>query len=410
MLVLLSLLLSAPLIADDQHGSIDGIYRGTIGHHTIVLEISRRSVAEQGTNYDEPEDRNTYPVTGSYFYRRHGVSIDLAGMPLADGSLRLREYRKRGALPYEFPAEWRLRFDDDTATGHFCKCDLSASARPGVPLLKIALRRVSRKTPSPEEWEHYKPHSGNAYYDLLLDFPLEIGRENGVTAAIAYRMRTDPRLNVSRPELTRFPDARVMARINAGLDAEFVESRVWASRCISAGRIGGVEGGSYDEIISVNVVQPVVLSLLVTSSWYTGGAHPNEDAYTLNYDLHTGKRFTLEKSFRAPGGGTAEADIAAVLARLYRRHYVKPLRIVAGEDCDIVLNQDTSGDENLTQVFSPGNALFISKSGFVVIPALVHADVGCGPPIAVPYREIRPYVKKHSLLRTVVERETFSHQ
>lgn len=411
-LALLTVLLSAPLIADEQPGSIDGIYEGIIGHHAIVLEISQPYAGEQGTNYDDPEDERTYPITGSYFYRRHGVSIQLAGLTLVDGSLRLREYRNPLFLQYVFTGEWRLRFNRGKATGIFCKCDLSGSGNPAGALLKITLRRISETLTPPESWQIYKPHAGMAYYDLLLDSPLLIGPEKEVSEAIAYRMRTDPRFNVRRPKLTRFPDARVMARINSDLDKDFTDTRLSAAADLAGGQYGSVKGGFYDETVNTNAVPPDVLAVLIESSWYSGGAHPNEGSYTLNYDLHTGKRFTLENSFRAPGGSIDEEDIATVLARLYRRHYVKPPPTAAPEDCDIVFERNTSGDISRTEAFSPRNAtLFMAKNGLLIIPLFQsRPDSGCAPPITVPYRELIPYVKKGSLLRTVVERETSLHQ
>ena len=405
--IVATLWLCRPLMAAAPPGSIDGIYRGTIGHHAIVLEISRSYPSEQGTNYDDPEDSRTYPITGHYFYRRHGISIDLAGMPMANGSLRIREYRHIDPLPYEFMADWRLRFNHGKATGIFCKCDLSGLGQPAGTLLKISLTRVSPRLTPPESWEIYKPHAGIAYYDLLLDFPLLIGPEKEVSEAIAYRMRTDPRFNVSRPELTRFPDARVMARINSDLDKDFTDTRLSAAADLAGGQYGSVKGGFYDETVNTNAVPPDVLAVLIESSWYSGGAHPNEGSYTLNYDLHTGKRFTLENSFRAPGGSTDEEDIATALARLYRRHYVKPPPTAAPEDCDIVFERNTSGDISRTEAFSPRNAtLFMAKNGLLIIPLFQsRPDSGCAPAITVPYRELIPYVKKGSLLRTVVERE-----
>ncbi len=337
-LVLASFSLLPPHALADDSAKIDGVYRGAIGRQQVVLEMRETVGTGQGTNYADPEDRRTYPIQGMYFYRRHGVSIDLAGMPLEDGSIRLREYRKRGSLPYEFTAEWRLSISGEKATGVFCKCDLSGRAKPVGAVLKITLRRLSRKTP-PDPWEQYKPHSGNTYYDLLLDFPLEIGPEVEADKTIAYRMRTDPRFQVSRPQVTRFPDAKIMARINSGLNSEFTDARLWAAFSISAGRIGGLEDGFYDESVTVNIFPPDIFSLLVEFSWYSGGAHPHESAKTLNYDLHTGSRFTLDNAFQSASGSHKEADVAAALARLYWRHYAKPPAVVAPEDCSQVLKR-----------------------------------------------------------------------
>jgi hypothetical protein len=406
-LLLSALSLPELLIADDSAGSIDGIYRGAIGRQQIVLEISRTFAGGGGTDYDDPDNRPTYPIGGDYFYRRHGVSISLAGTPLADGRVRLREYRHIVPLPFEFTAEWRVRFSGDRAVGVFCKCDLNDSAKPAGPLLKITLRRVSKTLTPADSWQGYKPHTDYTYYDLLLDFPVKEGPEVEVSRAIAYRMRTDTRFGVSRPELTRLPDAPIMARINNGLDAEFTESRLWASAVLAGGQFSVVTGGFYDGTAEVSVFPPDVLAVLVRFSYYSGGAHTNGGNYARNYNLQTGERFTLEDSFRAGGEAPAAVNAATLLERLYRRHYVKPpSNVLGGIDCDIVFRQNTAEPQNLIDAFAPGHStLFMSREGLMVIPTFFsYADDDCAPPVTVAYRELRPYVKRDSLLRWVVDR------
>lgn len=390
-------LFSIPLIADDLPRSIDGVYRGTVGRQQIVLEISQESNMEHGNNYDDPEDWQTYPIKGSYFYRRHGLLINLAGMPLEDGSLRLREYHQRGFEPYEFPAEWRIRFNQDRATGVFCKCDVTRPLNHAERILRITLERMSRHVPTPKEWEDYKPHSGNIFYDLLLDFPLDLGPEIKVNEQIAYRMRTDPRFKVSRPQLTRFPDADVMARINFGLQNRLTSVRVEAARFIS------IDGGWYVETVKINFSPPDVLSILVRSSWYSGGAHPNPADYTLNYDLHTGRPFGLKNAFRTDAGETDQTSVAALLAKLYKKHYVEPPPFSAPEACSIILRRNMSGHGDYAEVFYPNIPLFISKEGLVMIPVFpFYGDSGCATPVTIPYSELRPFVKRSSPLYSVV--------
>jgi hypothetical protein len=393
----------ALVAAADSAGSIDGINRGTVGRQQVVVAISEARGGKPGTNYDEPGDWNTYPVSGYYFYRRHGVDIQLAGMPLKDGSVRIREYRKRGFSPYEFPAEWRMRFSGDRTIGVFCKCHLSASTKPARPALKIALRRISPRLPPPEECEKYKAHSGNSYCDLKLDFPDSKGPEIEANAAVAYRMRTDPRFGVSRPELTRFPNARMMSRVNAALDAEYDAARLFAEECLSAGRIGGTYGGFYGETVKVSVFPPDVLAVLVVFDYYSGGAHPGDGSYTLNYNLHTGESFTLEDSFQIEDEWDPVAETARVLARLYRQYYVKP-RSPTGIDCDVVLR--TNMGAGVKDAFSPSNArLFMAKKGLVIVPVFrTRWEDYCARLTTVPYRELRLYVKKDSLLGRVVDR------
>ena len=388
-----------PLSANDSGSPINGIYRGTIGRQPIVLEIGVDLPREDNKNNSDSQDRKTYPIEGRYFYRRHGVDIHLVGMWLGDDTLRLREYRR--APDDEFGAEWRLRIRGDSAVGTFCECDLSgASSRVG-PLLKISLKRLSR-----EFYSESEPKDQDPYYDLVLDFPLKDGPVIEVNPGIAYTMQSDPRFGVSRPRLTRFPEAGVMARINRDLAAELRWDRWQAHGNLSEALLEASLGGFYDESTSVSFFPPDILSVRVDRSWYWGGAHPNSATYVRNYDLHTGRKFDLNHAFQTAEGGTAEGDLAGLIAKLYRRHYVKPVGPVAAEDCDDVLHRITSDKNELIDAFAPHNAtFFVSGQGLVVIPTFLYADSGCGPDITIPYGELRPYVKKDSMLRLLVDHQ-----
>jgi len=393
--------LALPLPA--QNRSVDGIYRGAIGNQEIVVELRGPLDGKHAENYADARDSRTYPIQGHYFYRRHGVSIDLVGTPQGDGILRLREYRQRGfRQDAEFTADWRLTMGESKATGTFCKCDLSQPSASAGPQQKISLTRVSRKLTPDSGWQNYKPNSGNTYLDLLLDFPLQRGPEIQVSPEVAYRMRTDPRFKVSLPRLTRFPNAVVMARINRDLDAGLTDNRLRAAAFSSVGE--GVFGGFYDETTSVNFFLPHVLSLLVQTQWYYGGAHPNEGGYSHNYNLHTGKRFALEEVFQTSSGGPAEAESAAILAKLYLRHFVKPVSGEAPVDnCEEIVREVVSGKD---APFGP--LLYLSQKGLVIDPPLPRAVQVCGPAVTVPYRELRPFVKRGTILRLLVDARTIN--
>jgi hypothetical protein len=399
--------LALPLHAQNSGGarSVDGIYRGTIGNQEIVVELRGPLDGEHGENYADAGDDKTYPIQGSYFYRRHGVSIKLVGTPLGNGVVRLREYR-HVVRDDEFTAEWRLTMQEGKAKGTFCKCDLShppASAAPPQPgqQLQISLTRVSQHLTPDSGPEDYKPNSGDTYNDLLLDFPLQEGPEIQVSPEIAYRMRTDSRFKVSRPRLTRFPNAAVMERINRDLNADLTQSRLRAAEVLSGGEFGGRFGGIYDEKTTVNFFLPHVLSFVVETQWFSGGAHPNEGGYSIDYDLHTGKRVDLEEAFRTSPEN--EAESGAILAKLYLRHYVKPPREEAPPDidCEEIVRQRISEKD---EPFRP--ILYLSRKGLVIEPPLPHMVQDCGPPVTVAYSELRPYVQRGSILRFLVDART----
>ncbi|HEY6351980.1 MAG TPA: hypothetical protein VI636_21505 [Candidatus Angelobacter sp.] len=391
-----------PMHAEGVPGSINGIYRGTIGREQIVLEMGVEPPSGDNQSTGDSRDRKTYPIEGRYFYRRYGVDIRLVGMPLGDESFRLREYRR--VPDDEFSAEWRLKVQGDRAVGTFCKCEMGDPSKPPGPLLKISLRRVS-----PEFYREFEAKDQDSYHEMLLDFPLTSGPEIEASTEIAYRMQSDPRFGVIRLQLTRFPDAGVMARINREMARELKWDRWRAAANLSEGQFGAGVGGFYDESVSVNFFLPDVLSVLVDQAWYWGGAHANQSTYSLNYSLHTGKRFRLDQALQSSAGGASAKDVAVLLGNLYLQHYVKPSDAYGGPyekpsgevvqmDCKEIIRESTSGKD---EPFSA--TLYLSEKGLVIAPALSYIQKECGPPITIPYRELRPFVKPHSMLRLVVD-------
>jgi hypothetical protein len=355
-------------------------------------------------NNGSTDDRGTYPVKGRYFYRRYGVTIHVVGMPLQDDTLRLREYKRLGGFTDEFTADWRLTIRGDNANGVFCRCDLSEITASGDATLKVSLKRVSHEFHG-EFQPRERSESEPVYDQLLLDYPLKNGSEIHVNKEIAYAMQSDPRFNVRRPRLTRFPNLGVMTKINSQMAADLRWDRLQATGNLSEAQLEASVEGFYDESTTVSFFPPDILSVRVDRTWYWGGAHPNHAIYALNYNLHTGERFTLKNAFQTAAGHTGEADLAALLAGFYRKHYVKPAGTVSAEDCSDVLNRITSDSDYLIDSFSPDDGiLFMSGKGLVIRLALKYTDSGCGPDVTVPYSELRPFVKEDSMLRLILDR------
>jgi len=319
-------------------------------------------------------------------------------MPLADGSFRLREYRR--APEDEFSAEWRLKIQGDRAAGVFCKCELNDKSKPAGSLLKISLKRLSYELEDKDE---------DLYDELVLAFPLKDGPEIKVSTEVAYRMRSDSRFEVRRPQLTRFPDVEVMARINRAMAHELRRDRLKASVNLSEAHFGTALGGFYNEWVGVSFFLPDILSVVVDQNWYWGGAHPNEATYSLDYNLHTGRRFELDKALQTATGKSTESDIAHLLSRLYLRHYVqpsvaykwlyeKPSGEVVEMSCKEIIRDRTSNEE---EPFSA--TLYLSEKGLVISPILPYTEQECGPEVTIPYPELRPFVKRNSMLQLLVE-------
>jgi len=167
---------SAALAQQRGADPIDGIYRGTLGKEEIVLEVGSTESRAAGLS-------SSY-FTARYFYWRYGVSIFLYGHLMNDGRILLREYRGADLTDNQL----RLRFHGDKATGIFCRCK-DETREPAKGELKITLARVSRGFDP--EWKSSENAPDQAYYDLLLDFPLRTGPEVHLSKGMAYEVQSE---------------------------------------------------------------------------------------------------------------------------------------------------------------------------------------------------------------------------
>ena len=216
-------------------GAIDGVYQGLIGDRKIALEIgavedsSRDLYCREGC--PGVVDNTVYPFEGLYTEISHVKHILLEGTLLKDGSLRLKEFDDRAT---DTGDEWRLSFGGDHAIGTFCHCDVTQPDLSALSTTKVVLERLSLGAV-------YSNESQAAYNELLLNAPLNTGPEMSITDQIGYVMRTDSRFGVSMPHLNRFPDASILAKVNAALDAALEQRRVVAAQCLQSSPCPGID-------------------------------------------------------------------------------------------------------------------------------------------------------------------------
>lgn len=226
---------------------------------------------------------------------------------------------------------------------------------------------------------------------------------------IAYKMQIDPRFHVSQPQLTHYPDHGVMTRMNRDLQSEFTYRQLWTAACLSVGELHGTFGGSYAEIATVVGFLPDIFSVVVKRSWYCGAAHGNGGVYALNYNLHTGKRLILDTAFQTAGGSSAEPELAALFLKLYEQHYSKPPDAYSGSyigpsgvavpmDCKEIIQQNMLGHSD-----SLPATLYLTETGLVIRPVLPYVLDSCGAETTIPYSELRPFIKRQSILHSWVE-------
>lgn len=264
-----------------ESNSIDGVYRGSIGNQSVVVEIGSSDVDEHGVTHQLP-----YWV-GRYFYLKFGAPIQLDGLALPDGSVHFQESEPSyGHQAEKITGEWRITFNDGLASGVFCKCDVSQSYPPKESSSPIFLTRISSGFDPRMQWRRDTEAPDQAYYNLLLDFPLQQGTEVHVTDEISYAIWTDSRSKVSLPRLARFPDKRVLEKVNADLIRELNNARLGAHEC-RWNQLDSVDGYYQN---GEHVVVLTRDTLRISRSLKTCNDRLPPAPEILAYDLHTGER------------------------------------------------------------------------------------------------------------------------
>jgi hypothetical protein len=177
-----------------------GAYTGAIGPYPIVAEFCVDIV----TSGETARPRH---ASGRYYYRNHGVSIEMEGTPEAGGTILLQElvYSEKALRLMPSGDVWRVRVTGDRVAGTWCRrCDAAPTTKP----LAVRLDRIGDiGTASLYD-------DGDGYHAEMLSYPLSRSAERSAEPAIAYTVVSDDRFGATMIELTRFPNERARRMAN----------------------------------------------------------------------------------------------------------------------------------------------------------------------------------------------------
>lgn len=241
-------------------------FRGEVGQRAVELRLKR----------------DGEKVSGAYSYDGIGKDLRLEGRIDAQGRLTLAEFDQTGKQTGKFACEAEGESDDPTPA-FSCKWsrpdgrgETYAAFSEQHAAFASGVRVVSRVIED-------RKHGAGASYPQL------VGGGASVAAGVA--------------KFNRQAEALVRKQVQ-----EFV-SLLDPS---SAGR------SSYSANYSVLHGSDDLLSVEVREDSYAGGAYPNENYFTLNYNLKTGREVSLDELFRH-NTGYGEAIIKYVVAQVNRR-------------------------------------------------------------------------------------------
>jgi tetratricopeptide (TPR) repeat protein len=369
--------------------AITGVYRGNVGGREIVLEVGPGDPEDEDLVAPEQAD---LPVLGRYFYRDEGAAFPLHGKFLKDGRLSLLAYSER----WPSGAELRLTFKGGRGRGFFCNCYGSPSP-PDGQMLQVSLIRVSTGfDPRLSPWlgPRFGPYLDRAYYDLLLDYPLKRAHEVRVNHEISYVMLSDPRFKVSLPHLTRFPDAKVMAKVNRKLAKALQYDRIRAADCLFTGRLPTGFCGWNEEEGHIALITRNLLSITREVSEISGlFEHSTVRIDPLIYNLRTGDFFYWQDFLRMKAGpkywaGDSDGIVNSgteheILWHLYQAHASPP-------------------PSSCAKYGRPDLKAYFDKAGLVLMGEILGVELECSGDVIIPYSELRLLVRKNSPFRDLV--------
>jgi hypothetical protein len=190
------------------------------------------------------------------------------------------------------------------------------------------------------------------------------------------------------PRLTRFPDAKIMAAVNALLAGKQKEARANYADCVKQVTDMKMtpDAQTWQEDVAVRYLSARYLSIEVVQSYYCAGAYPTNGAEApITIDLKTGKEIDWSTMFKP---GFLSGDKPGALAALYTVRYSN-----AKEDAECL------DAVKQTDPANAGAAFWLdARKGLMFVPGYPHVIAACAVPMALSAKDLAPYAKDPTLV------------
>jgi hypothetical protein len=187
------------------------------------------------------------------------------------------------------------------------------------------------------------------------------------------------------PRLTRFPDAAVMAKVNADLAAKEKQNQADYRDCLSGLRdiAQKPDKDTWSVAVSVTYLSARFMSVNAVVSNYCGGAYPNDGIQTpVTFDLSTGKEIDWKAAFKP-------SFFSGALTRLYRASYPKS----ADAECRKTVTEQDPFETADGAIFR-----LETGKGLVVLPDLPHVVQACAEEVTLPAARLAPFLADARML------------
>jgi hypothetical protein len=382
------ILFTTPCLAADW----EGVFEGTLGKAKILVELnawqdtsSFPSCCSDGSRY-------------SYLPRNYDLKLALekAGDRLEFTEATVPHYAI-AELPEDSPdrtGRWSLKVMGDKAVGTW-------TARDGKKTLPIALKRLSLAP------QAAVPQDGNrlvATYNLrwFKDIKISGAAKPVRFGKVTLAFERDSAFHLPMPVFTAMPDKTRMGKANELLRGYYTQSLMTNRDCIN--NLAHESNVPKEPEFNFEVVyaSPTVVTISEGGSVFCGGAHPNNYATYLTFDLVKAKQI----------GGRYQVDLtpegfgeALKLANRQERIAFEAFALArwqaaakaAGESGDEscagagFMGEQPAGEKDFTLGFHPKGLLVFRTDYPSVAANCLFQDFN---PTIIPWKEIKPYLRE----------------
>lgn len=347
MLMLIGLVLSTRIWADDNKQ----VYTGTLGKAAIVVEID--------TRYSE----------GRYFYKKYrkDLALDISkeddALVMAEGAAMDGHSRPTLRLQPKlngWSGEW------SNPDGKILKVELQPAKLPDVPAGALPY--------------FTELHDKNPYEYLRLQGLQLVKGKTETFMGYTVQWWSEAKSGASLFEVVSGYSPQARDRIN-----QYLMARLW----------GEVDAhfscaGSYSQSSQPLWLSSSVLSARIATEYYCGGAYPDQNNESLNFDTQTGKLLTLEdvlwvgqgKPFHYVEGLEGASTVSSADYYNYRSKEFAPwlvaqlLKLYSTEMTVVAEGENECGyDEQEPWAFP---SWYFSANGITFTPSYPHVAAVCG--------------------------------
>jgi hypothetical protein len=205
-----------------------------------------------------------------------------------------------------------------------------------------------------------------------------------VPIPLQYREEARSETGAVLPFIISYKNSEAMERVNTYL----LDMSTRMSCDSSSGRDDDElrEYYSYNATSSVTYAKHDIYSISIHSSYFCGGAHPNNDVNeSITFDMKTGEPVSFEQLFTK-----YEEDKEKIVSLIFASQIQKAEESVDEESCDSMFTLDRLTDSEYSYT--------LGDKGITIEPNWPHVIEACEEAITVPISELSSFIDPSSIV------------